>query len=87
MNETLSGAGETVGLSAVLVMVGTFLKQIPGFPDKWIPTALALIGCGIALAVNGLTLASGVSGLSAGLAAVGANQLYRQHTAEPPKTP
>jgi len=86
MNETLDTAGETAGLTVLLVLVGGFLKAIPNFPDKWIPTALSLLGCAVAMGVGGFSVANAVQGLSAGLAAVGSNQLYRQHTAPETKT-
>lgn len=81
MNENLTSAGETAGLTVLLVLVGGFLKAIPNFPDKWIPTALSVLGCAVAMSAGGFDVANAVQGLSAGLAAVGGNQLYRQHTA------
>lgn len=80
MNEIPSVAGEIAGLAALLVLTGSFLKAVPNFPDKWIPTALSLLGCAVAMGVGGFTIDNAVQGLSSGLAAVGANQLYRQHT-------
>jgi hypothetical protein len=90
MNETIDTAGETAGLATLLVLVGGFLKAIPNFPDKWIPSVLSLLGCAVAMGIGGFSVPNAVQGLSAGLTAVGANQLYRQHTAtetKPTTTP
>jgi hypothetical protein len=88
MSETMTDAGALAGIAALLVLLGTFFKSVPGFPDKWIPTALSLVGCGVALYMGGVTLPNAIQGLSAGLTAVGANQLFRQHTVnDTPKPP
>lgn len=81
MNEAVNLAG----LSALLIAVGRVLKGTPGFPDRWIPTALSLGGAAVVIGVAGFSVNGLAEGLTAGLAAVGANQVWRQHTQEDEK--
>ncbi len=80
MNTTITVSVEALGLTGLLITLGGFLKQIPKFPDNWIPTALVVIGTLIFTGVNGFTFQSFVMGFQASAAATGINQMYRQHT-------
>ena len=63
-----------VVLVACLV-VGYILKtSFTSFPNKYIPTVLALIGMTLNLAVSGLSIESAVYGAVMGLASTGRHQ-------------
>lgn len=65
-----------VVLVACLV-VGYILKtSFTSFPNKYIPTVLALIGMTLNLAVSGLTIESAVYGAVMGLASTGLHQAF-----------
>lgn len=65
-----------VVLVACLV-VGYILKtSFTSFPNKYIPTVLALIGITLNLAVSGLTIESAVYGAVMGLASTGLHQAF-----------
>lgn len=65
-----------VVLVACLV-VGYILKtSFTGFPNKYIPTVLALIGMTLNLAVSGLSIESAVYGAVMGLASTGLHQAF-----------
>lgn len=65
-----------VVLVACLV-VGYILKtSFTSFPNKYIPTALALIGMTLNLAVSGLSIESAVYGAVMGLASTGLHQAF-----------
>lgn len=65
-----------VVLVACLV-VGYILKtSFTSFPNKYIPTVLALIGMTLNLAVSGLSIESAVYGAVMGLASTGLHQAF-----------
>ena len=65
-----------VVLVACLV-VGYILKtSFTSFPNKYIPTMLALIGMTLNLAVSGLSIESAVYGAVMGLASTGLHQAF-----------
>ena len=65
-----------VVLVACLV-VGYILKtSFTSFPNKYIPTVLALIGMTLNLAVSGLSIESAVYGSVMGLASTGLHQAF-----------
>ena len=65
-----------VVLVACLV-VGYILKtSFTSFPNKFIPTVLALIGMTLNLAVSGLSIESAVYGAVMGLASTGLHQAF-----------
>lgn len=65
-----------VVLVACLV-VGYILKtSFESFPNKYIPTVLALIGMTLNLAVSGLSIESAVYGAVMGLASTGLHQAF-----------
>lgn len=65
-----------VVLVACLV-VGYILKtSFTSFPNKYIPTVLALIGMTLNLAVSGLSIESAVYGALMGLASTGMHQAF-----------
>lgn len=65
-----------VVLVACLV-VGYILKtSLTSFPNKYIPTVLALIGLTLNLAVSGLSIESAVYGAVMGLASTGLHQAF-----------
>ena len=65
-----------VVLVACLV-VGYILKtSFTSYPNKYIPTVLALIGMTLNLAVSGLTIESAVYGAVMGLASTGLHQAF-----------
>lgn len=65
-----------VVLVACLV-VGYILKtSFTNFPNKYIPTVLALIGMALNLAVSGLSIESAVYGAVMGLASTGLHQAF-----------
>lgn len=65
-----------VVLVACLV-VGYILKtSFTSFPNKYIPTVLALIGMTLNLAVSGLSIESAVYGVVMGLASTGLHQAF-----------
>ena len=65
-----------VVLVACLV-VGYILKtSYTSFPNKYIPTVLALIGMTLNLAVSGLSIESAVYGAVMGLASTGLHQAF-----------
>lgn len=65
-----------VVLVACLV-VGYILKtSFTSFPNKYIPTVLALIGMILNLAVSGLSIESAVYGAVMGLASTGLHQAF-----------
>jgi hypothetical protein len=62
----------------VALGVGGLAKQWQAFPDRYIPTLVAVVGAVIVPALAGWSASNLVAGLSAGLAATGANQAFRQ---------
>lgn len=65
-----------VVLVACLV-VGYILKtSFTSFPNKYIPTVLALIGMALNLAVSGFSIESAVYGAVMGLASTGLHQAF-----------
>lgn len=65
-----------VVLVACLV-VGYILKtSFTSFPNKYIPTVLALIGMTLNLAVSGLSIESAIYGAVMGLASTGLHQAF-----------
>lgn len=62
----------------VALGVGGLAKQWATFPDRYIPTLVAAVGAVIVPALAGWSAQNLVAGLSAGLAATGANQVFRQ---------
>lgn len=65
-----------VVLVACLV-VGYILKtSFTSFPNKYIPTVLALLGMTLNLAVSGLSIESAVYGAVMGLASTGLHQAF-----------
>lgn len=77
-----TSAAEAAGLTGALVVLGGVLKQVPAFPDKWIPTTLIVVGLLAYLALNGFTVLNAVVGIQTAAAATGINQVWRQHTGE-----
>ena len=68
-----------VVLVACLV-VGYILKtSFTSFPNKYIPTVLALIGMTLNLAVSGLSIESAVYGAVMGLASTGLHQAFTRY--------
>ena len=64
--------------TAVALGIGGLAKQWQAFPDRFIPTLVALVGAILVPALSGWTAQNLVAGLTAGLAATGANQWFRQ---------
>ena len=65
-----------VVLVACLV-VGYILKtSFTSFPNKYIPTVLALVGMTLNIAVSGLSIESAVYGAVMGLASTGLHQAF-----------
>ena len=62
----------------VALGIGGLAKQWQAFPDRYIPTLVAVVGAVIVPALAGYSAQNLVAGLSAGLAATGANQALRQ---------
>ncbi len=73
-------AQDMATLTIAFICLGKLLKSNKYVPDEWIPTILAVAGAVLSMAMSGWTVPIGVEGAGAGLAAVGANQLYRQVT-------
>ena len=69
----VSTAATTVALG-----IGALAKQWQAFPDRFIPTLVAAVGAGVVILLTGWSGENLVGGLSAGLAATGVNQLFRQ---------
>lgn len=68
-----SAAATTVALG-----IGALAKQWQAFPDRFIPTLVAVVGAGVVVLLTGWSGENLVAGLTAGLAATGANQWFRQ---------
>lgn len=68
-----SAAATTVALG-----IGALAKQWQAFPDRFIPTLVAAVGAGMVVLLTGWSGENLVAGLTAGLAATGANQWFRQ---------
>jgi len=64
--------------TAVALGIGGLAKQWQAFPDRYIPTLVAVVGSVIVPALAGWNANNLVAGLTAGLAATGANQWFRQ---------
>ena len=59
------------------LIVGYILKtSFTSFPNKYIPTVLALIGMTLNLAVSGLSIENAVYGALMGLASTGMHQAF-----------
>ena len=78
--------GTVVGIVAICYVIGLGCKAYEKIPDKWIPVIMAT--CGGALGIAGLytmpdfpagDIINAIAvGMASGLAATGANQLYKQ---------
>lgn len=64
--------------TAIALGIGGLAKGWKAFPDRLIPTLVAGVGAVVVPLLAGWTAQNFVAGLTAGLAATGANQLYRQ---------
>lgn len=65
-----------VVLVACLVFGYILKTSFTSFPNKYIPTVLALIGMTLNLAVSGLSIESAVYGAVMGLASTGLHQAF-----------
>lgn len=65
--------------TGIALGIGGLAKSWRAFPDRLIPTLVAAVGALVAPALAGWSSENVIHGLTAGLAATGANQLYR-HT-------
>lgn len=81
-----TSVAEAAGLTGALVVLGGVLKQVPAFPDKWIPTTLIGVGLLTYLGLNGFTWLNAVVGIQTAASATGLNQLWRQHTSNDTQT-
>lgn len=66
-------------ITAACLCIGTVLKYWLPTDNKWIPTVLLLIGAASGAVLFGADYAGIVKGMVSGLAAVGLNQLFKQH--------
>lgn len=64
--------------TAIALGIGGLAKGWKAFPDRLIPTLVAGVGAVVVPLLSGWTAQNFVAGLTAGLAATGANQFYRQ---------
>lgn len=84
--DDISTLGTVVGIVAICYVIGLGCKAYEKIPDKWIPVIMAV--CGGVLGVAGLytmpdfpagdVINAVAVGMASGLAATGANQLYKQ---------
>lgn len=64
--------------TAIALGIGGLAKGWKAFPDRLIPTLVAVVGAVVVPMLAGWTAENFVAGMTAGLAATGANQFYRQ---------
>ena len=74
----MSHAEASAAATTVALGVGALAKQWQAFPDRFIPSLVAVVGAGVVLLLTGWSGENLVAGLTAGLAATGANQWFRQ---------
>lgn len=66
-------------ITAACLCIGYVMKKWMPTDDKWIPTALLMIGALSGLILFGVDYEGVVKGMVSGLAAVGFHQLFKQH--------
>ena len=66
-------------ITAFCFVIGYVMKKWLPTDDKWIPTALLIIGALSGLILFGLDYEGIVKGMVSGLAAVGLHQAFKQH--------
>ena len=66
-------------ITAACLCIGYVMKKWLPTDDKWIPTALLVIGALSGLILFGVDYEGIVKGMVSGLAAVGLNQVFKQH--------
>lgn len=66
-------------ITAGCMAVGTVMKYWLPTDNKWIPTVLLVLGAISGAIIFGLDYEGIVKGMISGLAAVGMNQLFKQH--------
>lgn len=66
-------------ITAACLCIGYVMKKWLPTDDKWIPTALLIIGALSGLILFGLDYEGIVKGMVSGLAAVGLHQAFKQH--------
>ena len=64
---------------AACLCIGTVLKYWLPTDNKWIPTILLVVGAISGAILFGIDYTGIVKGMISGLAAVGLNQLFKQH--------
>ena len=84
----ISTVGTVTGIMAICYGLGLGCKAYEKIPDKWIPVIMA--ACGGILGIAGLytmpnfpvgdVINAVAVGMASGLAATGANQLYKQQS-------
>jgi len=65
--------------ATVSLGVGGLAKQWEAFPDRFIPTLVAVVGAITVCLLSTWTPENFIAGLVAGLGSTGANQIYRQY--------
>jgi hypothetical protein len=77
-NEVLVASSPLL-IAVAMTVFGRVLKMIPWFPDTLIPLGLSLSGSVGYMGLEGWTYRNGILGfVIGGMAAVGANQIWRQ---------
>lgn len=66
-------------ITAACLCIGYVMKKWLPTDDKWIPTALLIIGALSGLVLFGIDYEGVVKGMVSGLAAVGLHQVFKQH--------
>ena len=66
-------------ITAACLCIGYVMKKWLPTDDKWIPTALLVLGAMSGLILFGLDYEGIVKGMVSGLAAVGLHQAFHQH--------
>ena len=62
------------------LVIGYILKNsVTIFPNKWIPTILAIVGAVLNIFVSGMSIESVVYGAFMGLSSVGMHQAFKQY--------
>jgi hypothetical protein len=72
-------------LTGGLVVIGSFLKSVPKFPNPWIPSTLIILGTLIHMWMTGFNPVNLLVGIQISAAATGLHQVWKQHTEEPEK--
>ena len=79
MNMTMIDGFVIPIIVAASLAIGTVMKYWMPTDNKWIPTVLLVFGAISGVCIFGLDYEGIVKGMISGLAAVGLNQVFKQH--------